>query len=714
MADAPLTSPSWYRVADLRPRLRSHTRVSRHEYRGERWYVLEDRISRRSHRFNPVAHQVIGLMDGRRSMDELWQAAVDRFGDEAPSQDDLIKLLGQLHLADLVQCEVSPDVDELLRRSHRLARKKQLATWMSPLSIKFPLIDPDRMLERWAPWFRPLFGTFGLLLWLSVVGAATFLAVQHWTDLTQDISDRILAPENLVIMLLVFPVLKAFHEFGHACAVKAWGGEVHEMGVMLLVLMPVPYVDASASSSFPQKYRRVLVGAAGMVVELFVASIALFFWLEMEPGVMRAVMFNVMLIAGISTVLFNANPLLRFDGYYIFADLIEMPNLRARAGQHMVSLVERRLFGLAMPAGGEPVRERAWLLFFQVASFIYRMMVTFGIALFIAGAYFFIGVALAIFAVFMSVVLPILKGIAYIAVHPKLRRHRLRAALSMGGLTGAVVVVLFLIPVPMWTNAEGVIWVPEQAIVRAGADGFISKMIATPGSQVRRGEPLLESADPVLPLTIRVLEAQEKELATRYQAERVQNEVKAQITLEQAKVVDADLNRAREKEGERVVVSPADGEFIVPTPQDLPDRYVKKGEQIGYVLTPSTATARVVVPQQSIDLVRNHTTAVRVLLAERLGEPMQARVQREIPGASDRLPSLALAQSGGGSLALNPAEGREPKTLQTHFEFELELPTAQPVGIGGRVHVRFEHGTEPLAQQLYRSVRQLFLQRFAV
>jgi putative peptide zinc metalloprotease protein len=99
-----LLSPSWYRVSELRPRLRSHARVHRHEYRGERWYVLEDRISRRTHRFTPVAHYVIGLMDGHRSMQQIWDAAVDRFGDDAPSQEEVIRLLGQLHLADVLQC----------------------------------------------------------------------------------------------------------------------------------------------------------------------------------------------------------------------------------------------------------------------------------------------------------------------------------------------------------------------------------------------------------------------------------------------------------------------------------------------------------------------------------------------------------------------------------------------------------------------------------
>jgi putative peptide zinc metalloprotease protein len=162
-------------------------------------------------------------------------------------------------------------------------------------------------------------------------------------------------------------------------------------------------------------------------------------------------MFNVMLIAGISTVLFNANPLLRFDGYYMLADLIEIPNLRARGAQYLQSVFERRLFGLKVPAPESGARERAWLMIFTIASFIYRLFITVAIALFIAGQYFIIGVVLAIFAVVIAIVLPLLKAVAYLALHPRLRRHRLRAAAVSGVMAGALVILVFGVPVPAWT-----------------------------------------------------------------------------------------------------------------------------------------------------------------------------------------------------------------------------------------------------------------------
>ncbi len=705
-------SPAWYRVAALQPRLRSHARIHRHEYRGELWYVLTDRLSRRAHRFGPAAHFVLGLMNGRRTVQEIWEASLERFGEDAPAQDEVIQLLGQLHGAEILQCEVAPDVDELLRRSQTLDRRSRLAKLMSPLAIKVPLVDPDRLLEHLLPWYRPLFGPLGAAVWLLVVGWACIAAGQNWEALTHDVGHRSLAPENLLLIALVFPLLKALHEFGHACAVKAWGGEVHEMGVMLLVLMPVPYVDASASSAFAEKGRRVVVGAAGMIVEVFAAAVALFFWLEMEPGVPRAILFNVMLIAGVSTVIFNANPLLRFDGYYILADLLEMPNLRQRAQQNFASLFQRRLLGLDLPAPDATPGERMWLLAFQVLSFLYRITVTLAIAVFVANQYFVVGVVLALWALASGFLLPLLGMLQYLAANPRLGGNRSRAVAASAALAAVLFVLLFVVPVPSWTNAQGVVAVPEQSMVRAGSDGFVTKVIAQPGQRVRRGDPLVETADPMLVMRVRMLEAQKSELEARFQAENVDRRVRAQITLDQMKMLDADLARTRERAGDLVMLSPSDGEFALAVAGDLPGRFVRHGEPVAHVVAGSGRTVRVAIPQQQVDLVRGGTRRVSLRLAENLAEALPSRILREVPRASDRLPSAALSQAGGGEAALDPGAGGEMKTLLTHFEFELEL--GQPAMLGGRVYVRFDHPPASVGAQVWRWAQQMFLQRLAV
>ncbi|HZP92258.1 MAG TPA: HlyD family efflux transporter periplasmic adaptor subunit [Burkholderiales bacterium] len=709
-----LHSTSWYRVAGLRPRLRSHVRIHRHTYRGERWYVLEDRVSRRVYRFDPVSHYVIGLMDGYRTVQEIWDSAMERFGDEAPSQDETIRLLGQLHMADVLQSAVTPDVAELLRRARRTRKKTWMQMLLSPMAVKIPLFDPDRMLDRWLPWYRPLFGWGAALVWCVVIGAAISSAAVHWSELTNDLTDRVLAPQNVLLLFLTFPVVKLCHEFGHACATKAWGGEVHEMGIMLLVLMPIPYVDATSASAFRETHRRVVVGAAGMMVELFLASIALYLWTETQPGVTRAVLYNVMLIAGVSTVVFNGNPLLRYDGYYILCDLIQIPNLRQRSQQYLGHVVETRLFGVRLREVEATRSERRWFVFFAIASFFYRNFVFLAIALFIAGKYFFVGVGLALWTVFGAVIMPLGRGLHYLLFHSRLRRHRNRALMASGAALGALAALLFLLPVPLWSTAEGVIWAPEDAQVHAGTDGFVTRVVAIPGSFVRRGRILIEAQDPELPTRIRYLEAQVRLLESRLRAARVIDRVQWELVQEELTSARAELAHAKQREAELTIVSPADGVFQLAVAQDLPERYVHKGEQLGYVVPAAAATARVLVSQDDIDLVRSRTQRVRVKVAGRLYDSYEAVIRREVPAGSNRLPNMALSSAVGGKVAIDPRERNEPKALQKWFEFELALPE-MPVGpIGERVYVRFEHGSEPIAWRLHRSIRQLFMKRFTV
>lgn len=710
----PVLSPSWSRVADLRPRIRSHVRIHRHEYRGERWYVLEDRISRRTHRFNPAAYLIVGLMDGHRTMQDIWDGALQRLGDQSPTQDQVIQILGQLHLADVMQCEVPSDLDELLRRAQRLRVRGTMAKWLAPLSIKFPLFDPDRLLERALPWYRWLFGPVGAMLWLLVVGAGSVAAIRYWDLLTEDLSSRVLLPENLLVIALVFPVLKAAHEFGHACAVKAWGGEVHEMGVMLLVLMPVPYVDASSANAFARRWRRIVVGAAGMLVELFIAALALFFWLEVQPGLVRSVLFNVMLIAGVSTVLFNVNPLLRFDGYYMLADWLEMPNLRQRAQQYVSAAFQRRVFGLELPPTEAPVRERIWLATFAITSYLYRWLITFGIAVFVATQYFFIGVLLAIWAVFSALLMPIFALVAYLGWSPRLRRSRPRAIGATLLLVTGLALLLFVVPFSSWTSVQGVVQAPDQAQVVGRADGFVTRLLVTPGSLVRQGDRLVEMDDPGLRSRVALLQAQRDELAARYLKERQENTSRGQALLPQLAAAEAELARGLERQADLVLRSPADGRFSLALPQDLPGRFVKQGEPIAVVLPERMLTVRVLVPQDKVDLVRQHHQRVTVRLAEGFSEVLPARVVREVPRASDRLPNLALAQAGGGEVVLDPGQSNAVKALQTHFEFEIEIGGTQASVIGERAYVRFDHPGEPIAVQAGRALRQLFLSRFGI
>jgi putative peptide zinc metalloprotease protein len=711
----PFLSSSWYRVAGLRPKLRPHAQIHRHRYRGQAYYVLQDHASGRMHRFTPAAYLFIGRMDGERTVDAIWSEVVEQLEDDAPTQDEIVRLLSQLHAADILQSDVTPDAGELFERY-----AKQQTTFRrnlrNPFAITLPLWDPDAFLERTLSVVGPLFGWAGAVLWLLVVLPAVVLASVHWPELTHNLSDRVLATGNIALIALIYPVVKALHELGHAYACKARGGEVHQLGIMLLVFFPAPYVDASAATAFNGKWQRAAVGAAGILVEVFLAALALYAWILFEPGTTRAVAFNVMLIAGVSTVVFNGNPLLRFDGYYVLADLIEIPNLAQRSARFWAHLVDRYIFATpdveAYPASGG---ERAWFMVYAPASLAYRLVVLFGIVLFVAREFFVIGVVIAAWGVATSLLVPVGKMLAHVLKSPRLRRNRRRAlAVTFGSLAG-IVAALLLIPLPLHTVSEGVVWLPDNAHVRAGTDGFVQRLLVEPGRPVHVGDPLIESDEPTLAAQLQLLAARIEALEARLTSQLVVDRIGAEVTRKELDKERSVFARARERADYLVARSAADGRFIVPRPRDMTGRFHRQGEVLGYVVEPEARIVRVVVSQDDSELVHRQMRAIEVKLVDRPAATYAAAIVREVPAATDQLPSKVLAGQGGGAIATDPRDHEGAKALSRYFQIDLALPPdLDPVAFGTRAYVRFDHTWEPLAWRLYRRGRQLLLSHFDI
>ncbi|WP_375688500.1 peptidase M50 [Pseudooceanicola sp. LIPI14-2-Ac024] len=716
MADK-LFSEHWYRVADLRPSLRQHVVTDRHVYRDQVWYILRDPLTGKSHRFSAATRQLIGMMNGQNSVSDIWMAACDRLGDDAPTQDEFIRLMSQLHSSDLLIADVMADKEELFRRSRKVQLGEIKQKLWSPLALRIPLIDPNRFVTRTMPLVAPIFSRFGALVWLTVLVWGVVVAALEWDGLTTGVADRVLTASNILLVWLIYPVVKAIHELGHAYAVKKWNGDVHEMGVMLIVFMPIPYVDASDSISFPQKHRRMLVSAMGIIVELFLAAIAVIVWAEVEQGIVRAIAFNVILICGASSLLFNGNPLLRFDGYYVLADGVEIPNLGTRANKYMAYLFQRHLFG--MKEAENPVRapgEAPWFFFFATASFVYRMFIMFAIILFVATRFFFVGVILAFWAAFTQIVLPLFKIGKFVMSDPRLGRQRGRARAVTAGLVGAALVVLFAVPVPYATMAEGIVKAPESAVVRTGAPGWVDAFLVRPGDHVEQGSPIIRGTDPLLVAQVQVLEARLAEQEARLAQVMSSDPRQAEPIREAIAAARADLDDARERSEKLVVTSPASGTFVVPAGDDLIGRFLPQGEVAAYVLNADFLEARVVVAQAAVGLVRGRWNGVEVWPTD-LGQAhaIHADLLRAIPGGTTRLPAQALGTSGGGRVAVDPADPDGLKAFARIFEFDLRFRNPYPeVSIGHRVTVRFDHGREPLGAQILLNLRQLFLERFEV
>ena len=707
-------SQLWFRVAAVCPRLSPHVRISRQHFRGQRWFVLEDTAQNRVHRFSPAAQQAIALMDGQHSVGAIWEALA-RLGDERPTQDELIHLLSQLDGADLLLTERRPDLGEMTRRELRQQASGIWRRVASPLYIRLPLIDPDRFLAATLPLVRPLCSPLGLLLWLAAIGWAAVQAAQHWAELTHDLPDHVLARDNLLLLAISFPVLKLLHELGHGYAAKIGGSDVHEAGMMTMVLMPVPYIDVSGSAGFPGKWQRALVAASGMIVETFCAALAMVVWLNAEPGVARAAAFNVMLVAGVSTLLFNGNPLLRFDAYYILSDLLEVPNLAQRSTRLYTYLANRYLFGVE--GGSNPATapgERLIFALYAPAAFAYRMWVMLSIALFIATKFHGLGAVLAIWTLASGVAWPLLRAAYQVANGPSLHGHRVRAIGVVGGVMAAVSALLFIVPLPYGTVVQGVVAAPPGAEVHAGAEGELDQLAVTEGETVPAGAPLLHMTDPLAVRRVGVISTQLAEMQLRLRAVETSDQVQAQAIRQTVDFFGKQLDDAKQRLAALDVTSTARGAWLAQSPADLPGRELKRGELVGYVLDGSAAEVRAIVPQSEIELVRHETGAISLRLASDPWQawPVQGAV-REVPMATRDLPSPALATEAGGTIAVDPADEKHTRTLEVVFEVDVTLPqSAGSHRLGERVYVRFDHGTRTLGWRLARDIRQVFLRRF--
>ena len=712
-------SQAWYRVAEAVPRLRSQARVFRHVYRGSPWYLVQDLGSGKFLRLNAAAYQIVALIDGHRSLAEIWEHASNALGESVPTQDEVINLVAQLHQANVLVADRLPDIAELEERRARDVKARLKQYLANPMALRFPLVDPDRFLSglvglmprRVWPWF--------LAVWLILIGFGAYQAVLHWEPLTRDISRLAFSPQYIGMLFIVFPLLKVLHEIGHGIAIKAQGGQCHEMGLMLLVLMPIPYVDASHSTGFRSKGGRMLVAGAGMITELGIAAIALYFWTQTEPGLLRVFLQEVVLIAGASTLLFNINPLLRLDGYYILSDWLEIPNLGQRANQYFGYTLKRYLLRVRrhLTAPGLAPGEAPWLWLYAVLSFLYRMFLAVVISLFVAGQFFFIGVLLAVWALYMMVLLPLLRTARKAWSDPALIPRRVRLVTVSALVVSALGVGLFVLPAPDATRLDGVVWLPDGAEVHAPAGCFGAEVLVESGPVVA-GEPLLRCEDPLLAGELRVLEARRDQHLADLASQQTADAMLVQNIREELAYVEAAIESIEQRLDEFLIRSPRNGRFLLQRGRDFIGQYFARGATLGHVIEPDRMSVLIAVSQQSAERVAVDRQGVGMRLADRPTHTYPGRVVREVPAATRALPSLALSLEGGGDIGLDPESRRQAAPLALEPFFLLEL---MPEGggfpaeeLGQRVYVRIAHSPSPLGLQVYRVVRDLFLERFMI
>ncbi|MEQ1592684.1 MAG: biotin/lipoyl-binding protein [Thiobacillaceae bacterium] len=708
-----LFSPNWFRVSELHPLLGGHVQVRRQPSRDALWYVFTDTASGRQHRLNDIAYQFAGRCNGHHSTQTIWEALLEKLGDHAPSQEEIIRLIGQLSEGGMLQLDKLSDVEALFERHDERSSAQQRSA-MNPLSFRLGLFNPDHLLRRLDGVAQQVFRSWVLALWMLIVGTALVSGVAHWTELRAHAATYMLTPRYLILMWLCFPLIKAVHELSHGLAVRRWGGEVTQMGITLLVLVPAPFVDASAASAFRPAYQRVMVSAAGIMAELLIAAFALFVWLNVEPGLLRDIAFIFGFIGSVSTVLFNGNPLLRFDGYYVLSDALNLPNLAPRSNRYWIYLAQRYLLKLPGAQSPEPSRgEHLWLLLYAPLSWVYKIFIGLLITFWVASKALLLGLAAGLFLLYSTLARPLYTLFKFAFSSPVLGSQRLRARAMTAGLTLFAVLAVGVVPMPSVTTAEGVVWLPERAQLRAETGGFVVSVAARDGAPVKPGQLIAVLDDPALEASRRELQGK----LDSYRAEQFQSftsdPFKAKNAAEAMQRTEVELARVEQRLSQLEVRAQIAGRLVMPRQQDLPGSFMKQGSMIGYVFSPDIVRVRAVVDEHDIALVRERTQLVSVLLNDDPAHALAAGLTRETPAATQTLPSPALGDRTGGSRITDPADKDGTKTLEPVFLVDLTLPPNATQRVGGRAWVHFDHGAEPLAVQWTRRIRQLFLQHFS-
>jgi len=691
------------------------------------WYVLENPSNNEFSRLSIEAYRFVGMLDGRRTVAEVWSSCNEQLGDMAPTQGEVIQLLGQLYCSNLLYAELAPDSESLFNR-YRTRIKRQIQGYLTNLLfIRIPLLDPDHFLDQWIGIIGWLFSWIGLVFWMMIITAGLYFVVGNLSELIHQSSD-VLAPDNLILLYLSIIIIKICHEFGHAFACKRFGrlsgtgGQVHVMGVMFLVFVPLPYVDASSAWAFRKKWHRVIVGMAGVIVELAGAAIAAIIWANTSTGTLHIIAYNIIFVASISTLVFNGNPLLRFDAYYVLSDLIEIPNLSKRATGYIQYLVKRYIWKLKQTQNpAYSPGESIWFVCYGIASTLYRIYICVRILLFLNNRLpeelFILVPFFAASAVIAWVLVPIGKFIRYLATSGELARNRGRAVISTLSTLVFTVAVLGIIKVPDYCRVEGVVEPIKLAIVHTEADGFVTSFMSSDEIVEPGGRALIEAVNPQLESEKESLSAELRGLEAKRRIAQMEEVAAAQIFDEQIQAQQEKIDRVDFELSSLNLKPVLAGTWVAPDIEKTRGAYKRRGEQVGILASLEEVRIRATARQKlAALLVEQAYEKLEIRVKGRPKVMVKGEIETIFPAGQEVLPSEALGYTVGGSM---PTDLRDPsgvRTAERFFEIRIKPSSDKPVNLlsGQRVIARIQLPSKPLAAQWYRSARQLFQRRFRI
>jgi putative peptide zinc metalloprotease protein len=718
-------------------RMRSDLVLRRIEYQGTGSWVAKDPVALKYHRLQAEQYRILCLLDGSRNLEEIRRDLLRDFPTLHVTLVDVQQLITDLHEKGLVQSLRYGQGAALLKHRIKERRKRIMNVVRNLLYLRLPGWDPERVLTRLHPYVAWLFAPWAVALCLSLVTASLVLILVQFDEFHRRLPEfqQFFAWPNLLYLWATVSATKILHEFGHGMSCKHFGGECHEMGIMLLVFSPALYCDVSDSWMMRNKWHRIIIGAAGMYVETVLSAVAIFVWWNTRPGLMHYLSLNVFFVSTVTTVIFNANPLMRYDGYFMLADFLEIPNLRPKAEKLLREYFGWYCLGIEQrPDPFMPETGRFWFILFTIASSVYRWIILFGVTLFlytVLKPYNLqsIGITLAV-ASLAGIVGNIVFTVYQIVSAPRADPMDYR---KVGITTAAAVIVVvaaFLIPLPLHEEMVFLVEPTDVANVYATTPGRVTEVFVAPGSRVAKGDLLVKLSNREKEGKRCALQkdrlVQEKEVALN---RALDDQAQEQINLAILRGIEKQLLDYDRELAQLEIRAPCEGIVVDPPriPEPKHDDAMRQlshwygtplaKRNLGCILTERTHVL-------SIAPVKTSDAVLYVDQADRndihVGQEVQIKLEHladsnytgEVEKISDREAQTApevLSNKNGGELAtVSDAQGHERLTTaayQATVHLDQDLGLLRP-GMRGRA--RFTVERRSAVGWLWRYFRRTF------
>lgn len=619
---------------------------------------------------------------------------------------DLARLLDFLQVNQLLAPGMG-QARELARR--KAARRGSVWTWLLHhyLFFRVPLLRPDALLDRLAPRLGALYGR-GFLLMTLAAGLLGLGGVSRQWDAYASTLVDLFTWQGFAAYGLAIVGVKAVHEFLHGVTAKRYGCRVPTMGVALMVLWPVAYTDTTEVWKLPDARQRMAVAGAGICAELAIAAWATLAWVWLPDGGLRTVAFLLSSTTWISTLLVNASPFMRFDGYFLLSDALDMPNLHARSFALARWRLREWLFALGEPMPEPlPPRRVAWLVAFAWATWIYRLVLFIGIAVLV---YHFVvkavGILLFLVEVGWFIASPLWSELrAWWQRRARIRRgRRLLLLAGAGGL-----LALMLVPLPGRVTGMGLLQPAEQLTLYAPAGAQVRALPFRTGDAVAAGALLFEVASPALQLrslqsAARVTGVQGQITASAFDAEQRRD---WQLAAEQLQSRRAEAQTVAADAQRYAPVAPFAGRFVDADPDLRVGDWVARDEVLGRLV--GTGARQVVTYVDEKDVRRIAVGDAGLFVVDVLHGPnLRLRVKSIERDATRTLNERVLASHLGGQvLVREQGQGLVPETAV--FRVVLDVLEGQDhVDQSWRGWVALDAQPEPLLQRFARQALSVF------